>query len=524
MPYCIYLRKSRADQEAELAGEGETLARHENRLLALAKSKKLTVTKIYREIVSGETIAGRPQMQQLLQDVEAGLWEGVIVVEVERLGRGNTLDQGIILNAFKYSNTKIITPNKTYDPTNEFDEEYFEFSQFMSRREFKTTRRRMENGRLDSVKEGKFVGSVTPYGYTKKKLEREKGFVLVIDPCEAEAVKMAYELYAYGEPQPDGTIKEMGRPSIAKKLDMMGYKNRKGGTWATSSVTRMLQNPVYVGKLFWGYRPNQKKTEEGRIHRYRPVVEDCTVYEGRHEPIVSEELWYTVQEKMKQNQTSPNFGTAKNPLAGLVRCSYCGKLMQRRPHEKRNYPTGLICTTHFCPQVYSELRLVEEKILEGLEQWVKTHEATWEDTAHDFVSPKIQILKNSLANAEKELSALEVQFENTFDLLEKGIYTPDIFAKRNEMIAGKISVTTNNINEIKEQLCKLENMKSQQAALIPKIKTLLDTYYSVPIREQNRMLKEVLEKVVYFKDINKRWRSSPDDFEITLYPKISSNF
>ena len=162
--------------------------------------------------------------------------------------------------------------------------------------------------------------------------------------------------------------------------------------------------------------------------------------------------------------------------------------------------------------------------MEGLEQWVKTHEATWEDTAHDFVSPKIQILKNSLANAEKELSALEVQFENTFDLLEKGIYTPDIFAKRNEMIAGKISVTTNNINEIKEQLCKLENMKSQQAALIPKIKTLLDTYYSVPIREQNRMLKEVLEKVVYFKDINKRWRSSPDDFEINLYPKISRNF
>lgn len=68
-------------------------------------------------------------------------------MEVERLGRGNTLDQGIILNAFKYSSTKIITPMKSYDPNDEFDEVYFEFSQFMSRREYKTILRRMQRGR-----------------------------------------------------------------------------------------------------------------------------------------------------------------------------------------------------------------------------------------------------------------------------------------------------------------------------------------------------------------------------------------
>ena len=70
MPYCIYLRKSRADAEAELAGEGETLARHEKSLLALAKRQKLPITKIYREIVSGETIAARPVMQELLQTIK----------------------------------------------------------------------------------------------------------------------------------------------------------------------------------------------------------------------------------------------------------------------------------------------------------------------------------------------------------------------------------------------------------------------------------------------------------------------
>ena len=70
MAYCLYLRKSRADMEAEARGEGETLARHEKLLLEVAKRGPYTVTQIYREIVSGETIAARPVVQQLLQEVE----------------------------------------------------------------------------------------------------------------------------------------------------------------------------------------------------------------------------------------------------------------------------------------------------------------------------------------------------------------------------------------------------------------------------------------------------------------------
>ena len=152
---CIYLRKSRADQEAELRGEGETLARHERILLDLAKSRNYSVGAIYREIVSGETISARPVMQQLLREVEAGSWDGVLVVEVERLARGDTIDQGVVSRAFQFSDTKIITPTKTYDPDNEFDEEYFEFGLFMSSREYKTIKRRLNAGRIGSVKQGK---------------------------------------------------------------------------------------------------------------------------------------------------------------------------------------------------------------------------------------------------------------------------------------------------------------------------------------------------------------------------------
>lgn len=171
--YCMYLRKSRKDIEAEKHGEGETLKRHFEMLMSLANRLKIIIREdaIYKEIVSGDTIASRPVMQQLLADIEIGKWDGVLVVEVERLARGDTIDQGIVAQTFKYSNTKIITPMKIYNPNDEGDEEYFEFGLFMARREYKKIRQRMENGRVASVQEGKFVGNVAPYGFSRKKIK-----------------------------------------------------------------------------------------------------------------------------------------------------------------------------------------------------------------------------------------------------------------------------------------------------------------------------------------------------------------
>ena len=161
MAYCIYLRKSRADKEAELAGKGETLKRHKDTLLELARSRNLVVEEIYQEVVSGDSIEARPQMKRLLNDVAQGKWDGVIVMEIERLARGDTTDQGVVTKTFVYSDTKIITPLKTYDPTDEFDQEYFEFGLYMSRREYKTIKRRLYAGMIASCKEGNYIPQQT---------------------------------------------------------------------------------------------------------------------------------------------------------------------------------------------------------------------------------------------------------------------------------------------------------------------------------------------------------------------------
>ena len=91
--YVKYLRKSRFDRDyAELSIE-ETLKRHEAILDKLAAQRGYYIAKTYYEVVSGESIAARPEIQKLLEEVNAGFYAGVLVVDVERLARGNGADQ-----------------------------------------------------------------------------------------------------------------------------------------------------------------------------------------------------------------------------------------------------------------------------------------------------------------------------------------------------------------------------------------------------------------------------------------------
>lgn len=294
MSYAIYLRKSRADKELENFDETETLSRHKQILLELSNKQNLTINHIYEEVVSGETISARPQMQKLLEDVSNNMYEGVLVVEIERLARGNTMDQGIVAEAFKLSNTKIITPYKTYEPNNELDEEYFEFGLFMARREYKIINRRIQAGRIASVKEGKYIGSVAPFGYNKVKINEGKGYTLEINNEQAEIVKIMYSLFKKGN----------SLNNIAKTLDAL-YKPLKSKYWSVRTIRDILTNPIYIGKIRWGYKKEIKKFNEGMTKKTRKINKDYYLIDGIHKAIISEKDFYEVQNILKNRYIPP---------------------------------------------------------------------------------------------------------------------------------------------------------------------------------------------------------------------------
>lgn len=106
--YAIYLRKSRADLEAEKLGEGETLARHRKILEELAARKGFYIGEIYEELESGDTIAGRPKMQKLIEDCYAGKYKGIGKMIYAELKRKYMLKE---ITKEEYENSK--SKNKT---------------------------------------------------------------------------------------------------------------------------------------------------------------------------------------------------------------------------------------------------------------------------------------------------------------------------------------------------------------------------------------------------------------------------
>lgn len=524
--YCIYLRKSRADIEAEAHGESETLLRHEKALIELAKKMKLNIKCIYKEIISGETISARPVMQKLLYEVEQGLWDGVLVMEVERLARGNTIDQGIVAQTFQLSDTKIITPMKVYDPNNEFDEEYFEFGLFMSRREYKTINRRLQRGRVASVKEGKYVANQPPYGYNRKKIENDKGFTLEPIDAEANIVKLIFELYTIGELQNDGTYNRLGTGLIANKLNSMKIPPKKGKDWVPSTIRDILINPVYIGKIRWNWRPANKKMINGKITVTRPRASaaDCILVDGLHPPIIEKEIFDLAQNFMAKNPPRPigEHGTVKNPLAGIVVCGKCGRKMIRRPYpSEKNQPDTLMCAAKTCNNVSSSLHYVEDRVLVSLEQWLGEYKLEWKSEENKKAPHQIETQKSALNELEKEIDKVTMQINKLHDLLEQGIYSTEVFLERSTINSKKLEQLKKDKaileSNLATEIARNENRKN----IVPKIEKLLEVYKNLKTpKAKNDMLKQVLEKVVYTKENGGRWHHSPDDFEIILYPKL----
>lgn len=522
MDVAIYLRKSRSDIEAEQHGESETLARHKRTLLELADNRGYNVIKIYPEVVSGDTIAARPVMQQLLADTEQEIYDGVMVMEVERLARGDTIDQGIVAQTFKYSNTKIITPLKIYDPNNEFDEEYFEFGLFMSRREYKTIKRRLQSGRIASIKEGKYVCSKPPYGYNRVKIQGEKGFTLEINHDEAKVVEMIFDLYINGEKLEDGTYKKTGTGLIAKRLNELQFRTRSGNLWSQVTIRDMLINPVYCGKLRWNFRREKKTMRDGQIVVSRPRNTDMIIVDGRHPAIISDEIFAQAQQIINQNHRKPvpERYKVKNPLSGLVYCGGCGKRMQRRPYYQNGRIESLICANPYCNNVSSDLDLVERRIIASLKSWLKSYKLNWKDD-NESTALLSTTLRNNIQAVKEKLAQSQGQLNNACVFLERGVYSIDLFEKRKEEISDEIEKYSASLQAMEDEYANINTQHITAEVMIPKLENIIDVYYTLPdAKSKNDLLKEVIEKVVYIRSVGGRWIKDKDNFEITVYPKL----
>ncbi len=477
----LYLRKSRA----EFNDPEDTLSRHKSILLEMAASHGWEIPEehIYHEVVSGSTLYARPEMLRLLRNVEAGSYDAVLCMDIDRLGRSAMSEQGLILETFQAAGCKIITPAKTYDLNNEIDQQYTELASFMARQELKLISRRMRRGLERTVQEGGYVSNA-PYGYRRVTIGRLPSLEPV--PEEAEMVRMMFDLYVN---------QGVGCTVIAETLNRLGAVPRRGGPFHRSTVALILKNPVYCGKIARNKTESRRPAQGGgkKSSVYHPQSEWVLV-DGIHPPIIQPALYRKAQEFFAQRyHPSYSKGHAVNPLAGLLVCGNCGKKLQLRQMGKQNKIRYLLCATPGCCPA-APFEEVERLFLSSI--WVcleglKANQPP-DTTLQSDYGASIKAAAHDLEQAEQQVNRLR-------DLLEQGVYTPAVYQERMEVLRQRL-------HGIKGQMAELERLKTQQensrcGLSLRRRESALEAYEQTEdAAVKNRLLKSVAAFAVYHRE------------------------
>lgn len=508
----MYLRKSRADDSAQQVCE--VLAKHELQLQDYAVrefGKKISEEHICREVVSGETIDDRPVMKKVLHMLESQIYAGVLVIEPQRLSRGDLLDCGRVINTFRYTNTAVITPTKIYNLCDEYDRRFFEMELMRGNDYLEYSKRIMNRGRMASVKQGNYIASVRPFGYNKiiAGSGKDKFHTLEIKQEEANVVKMIFDLYVN---------KGYGFAKIAKILDSGSVKPLKSDNWSPYSINSILSNPVYIGKIRWNIRKTVKIWKDEKILKTRPFNhnnDEIIMADGKHEAIIDEKIFYEAQKKRGSISREKKDVTLKNPFAGIMVCGRCGAAMIMKKYtDKRNKnnkdATYILCSRqsvcHTKSVKYSKIsEIIKDSLLCILPEFeidmsVCRQKENCIDVAIDSILNNIHLMKK--------------KDERQKDAYENGIYSKEEYKLRNEELQSQIKKAEEMVENERERQKELLLYKEKKLYFNDCIK-LIDNQ-NIDAAKMNHFLKSFISKIEYydnsFNDMNK--------YNLKIYLKI----
>lgn len=496
-----YLRKSRSD-DATLTVE-EVLEKHERQLTEWAErtlGRDIPEENKFREVGSGETIESRSEIQKVLKMIESPRVKGVLVKEVSRLGRPSLKEIGIISELFQYSNTLIITPERSFDLRNKYDKDAFEREMMRGNEYLEYFKEIQQNGRLASVAAGNFIGSIAPYGYDKIWITegKKKCPTLKIKESEATVVRMIFDLFVN---------QNMGINNICNKLDDMKIKPAKGEFWSPYAMRDMLSNDHYVGKVRWNWKKTIAIVENGEVVRKRPKMKigEYLVYDGKHEAIITDEVFEAAREKLGSSHRARPSTKLINPLAGILYCQ-CGRAMSYRTYKSRSCDPRYLCNgqTH-CKSGSCLASEMIERVCDILQQCIEDFEIRLESDTGDSAKLHAQLIKN-LEKQMKDIKERELsQWEQQAHPDPSQRMPAEIFKQLNERLLKEK-------DEVQQALCKAyESMPEpvDYEVKLAKFRHALEALKDpeADAEDQNNLLKACIERIDYKRDKPERIKS-----------------
>ena len=337
----IYCRLSQDDGSV---GESGSIQTQRTLLTQYCEEHRIPIGGYYCDDGWSGTNFERPMFRKMLDDIEAGKINLVIVKDLSRFGREYAQMGLYIEHYFEEKGVRFISVSENIDTKNGTDNLVLPFTNVINSFYARQTSAKTKAAHLARAKEGMYIGSHAPFGYVKDPADRHH---LVVDPPAAAVVRDIFHMFADG----------IGYIRITKILRERGVLNpqayfnqnnpdyfksdywRQPYDWHATSVRVILNNPVYLGKTVFGRTKTKGFFDKTRVHT---TEEDWTVVEGTHEPLITQEIWDVVHQMMRSKRRENTRGEIQM-FAGLVKCADCGGTMNVTYNSKRGRYTNFTC-------------------------------------------------------------------------------------------------------------------------------------------------------------------------------------
>ena len=494
----MYLRKSRAD-DPMLTVE-EVLSKHESKLDEWSDRnlhERIPESNRLRELVSGESISDRSQFQKVLKMVESPSIKAVLVVDVARLGRPDTAEIGMISKIFRYTNICVITPERTFNVADDFEREMFENELKRGNYYLEASKKQLSRGREISAGSGNYICSKPPYGYDKITIIENKRRcpTLAVNEEQANIIRMIFNAYVY---------ENVGTQTIANRLNDLNIKPPKSELWSADTIRDMLENTVYIGKIRWNQRKAVLVVDNGKFRKTRPKTPEKSVItsEGKHEAIISEELFNAAQAKRGRSHRTCANKELRNPLASLLYCE-CGRSMSyrhsTRGDQKYRKEPRLVCNgQNHCGNGSCSVTEIVDVVADVLRKKIAEFEVDVNNN-NDEASKLQEKLIKSLEKKMTEINAKELSmWESQMNPDPNNRMPAHVFQALTAKLSKEREDTEAALAKAKEVAAAPISNEVKRVTLQNALDTLLDD--NISVSEKNRFLKTCISRITYHRE------------------------
>lgn len=482
----IYPRKSRDDIKREMETGEDILTAMTNLLIATCDRLNIPNREILPEIGSADTIEGRPVFSRIIYELlPSGKYQGIVVREISRLGRGNFTDAGTIYDAIIDYKIYIVTPQKTYDPTNKMDLKMLRWELFQAREEYESIKDRLWTYRDARAQQGFASGGPCTLGYGSI---RGKFFII---PEEAEIVKSIFQMRAEG----------VSYREIASILNSSHKRPRKGGKFGKSTITKIIHNKKYIGISEWMGRE----------------------YPGQTPPIIPVELWNKVHKEVNPSQSHRPVVPRDNDYLVELYCHECGSRMYGNSDissrvlvdgTKRIYKSKLVYVCeerkrfHVCNNRQKSADMVHKTVFEELEKVVLNKNLVRDIMANHekTLSQNIGNLQASLISKQKIIKQKESFIAKVKKDYAEGDLSAALYSEHREQTEKELDALNAECQKLQTLIRKTSEVTINPKLMVNTIRDKLKQWDYLENRAKKALIKAFFTRIEI---------SSSDEFFIT---------